>query len=97
MHRYRVDTGYEEFKVGVEYDGEQHWNDPGQHARDIDRLADLASSGWRIVRVSAEILRSRPQVVITRTCQALHAAGADWPGGTSRLRGIITQISRDSV
>ena len=24
----RIDMGYEEFKVGIEYDGEQHWTDP---------------------------------------------------------------------
>ncbi|MCF6388286.1 DUF559 domain-containing protein [Mycobacterium sp. MBM] len=79
VHRYRLDMGYDEFKVGVEYDGEQHWTDAAQHARDIDRLADLSALGWRIVRVSAEILRCRPQVVIARTCQALRAAGAEWP------------------
>ena len=89
VHRYRVDMGYEEFKVGVEYDGEQHWKDPAQHARDIDRLADLAALGWRIIRVSAEILRYRPQVVLARTCQALRAAGAEWP--------VIAQILDDCV
>ena len=89
VHPYRLDMGYEEFKVGVEYDGEQHWKDPAQHARDIDRLADLAALGWRIIRVSAEILRYRPQVVIVRTCEALRAAGAEWP--------LITQILRNPV
>lgn len=89
VHPYRLDMGYDEFKVAVEYDGEQHWKDPAQHARDIDRLADLAALGWRIIRVSAEILRYRPQVVIVRTCEALRAAGADWP--------LITQILRDPV
>jgi very-short-patch-repair endonuclease len=89
VHPYRLDMGYDEFKVAVEYDGEQHWKDPAQHARDIDRLADLAALGWRIIRVSAEILRYRPQVVIVRTCEALRAAGADWP--------LITQILRSPV
>lgn len=82
--RYRVDMGYEEWKVGIEYDGEQHWQDPRQHARDIDRLADLAAEGWRIVRVSAEILRCRPRVLLQRTCEALCATGAEWP--------VITRI-----
>lgn len=79
VHPYRLDMGYDEFKVGVEYDGEQHWQDPHQHARDIDRLADLAALGWQIIRVSAEILRNRPHVIVSRTCEALHAAGAEWP------------------
>lgn len=89
VHPYRLDMGYDEFKVAVEYDGEQHWKDPRQHARDIDRLADLVALGWRIIRVSAEILRDRPQVIVSRTCQALRAAGAEWP--------LITQILRDPV
>ena len=41
----RIDMGYEEFKVGVEYDGVQHWTDPAQRAYDIDRLPNC----WRVV------------------------------------------------
>ncbi|ANE81982.1 hypothetical protein A7U43_24400 [Mycobacterium adipatum] len=89
VHPYRLDMGYDEFKVGVEYDGEQHWTDPVQRAKDIDRLADLAALGWRIIRVSAEILRNRPQVMVSRTCQALRAAGAEWP--------VVTRILGDLV
>ena len=51
---WRLDMGWEEFKVGVEYDGVQHWTDSRQHQRDIDRHAKLLARGWRIVRVSAE-------------------------------------------
>jgi len=77
--RWRIDMGYREFKVGVEYDGEQHWNDPRRRAHDIDRAADLAARGWVIVRVSADILRLRGYVIVERTCEALRAAGAEWP------------------
>lgn len=90
--RYRVDMGYEEFRVGVEYDGEQHWTDPRIRAYDIDRHAELLAHGWVIIRVSAEMLRCRPRVIVLRTCAALRKAGAEWPGGTSRLRGIIARI-----
>jgi hypothetical protein len=71
----RVDMGWEEWKVGVEYDGPQHWDDPGQHARDIDRLADLAAQGWAIIRVSRDLLRYRPHVFLTRVRDAAQAAG----------------------
>lgn len=71
----RIDVGWEEWKVGVEFDGAHHWTDPSQRSRDIDRLAELEASGWRIVRVSAEMLRYRPQVVVARTRSALLAAG----------------------
>jgi Protein of unknown function (DUF559) len=75
----KVDMGYEEFKVGVEYDGEQHWTSPDQYAYDIDRHAELLARGWAIIRVSAEMLRYRPDVIVARVCAALRAAGAEWP------------------
>ena len=93
VYPYRLDMGYEEFKVGVEYDGEQHWKDPRQHAHDIDRLADLAAAGWQIVRVSARILRHRPEVVVERTCRALRDAGAQWPLIARILGGTVPQVA----
>jgi len=73
----RVDMGWKEWKVGVEYDGPQHWTTPEQHARDIDRLADLAAQGWLIIRVSRDLLRYRPHVFLSRVQEAMRAAG--WP------------------
>lgn len=73
----RVDMGWKEFKVGVEYDGPQHWDDPEQHARDIDRLAELAAQGWLIVRVSRDLLRYRSHVFLGRVRDAMQARG--WP------------------
>jgi hypothetical protein len=71
----RVDMGWAEWKVAVEYDGPQHWTDPEQHARDIDRLADLAAQGWLIIRVSRDLLRYRPHVFLARVRDAMRAAG----------------------
>jgi very-short-patch-repair endonuclease len=76
---WRIDMGYDEFKVGIEYDGVQHWTDPRQRQRDIDRHAELLARGWVIVRVSADMLRYRRDVIIVRTCSALRNAGAEWP------------------
>jgi hypothetical protein len=53
----RIEMGWEEWKVGVEYDGTQHWTDPAQRTRDIDRYAKLTADGWLIVRVSSELLK----------------------------------------
>lgn len=75
-HVGRIDMGWDTWKVGVEYDGAQHWTDPRQRARDIDRQAELEAQGWQIVRVSADMLRNRPTTIVTRTRQALRAAGA---------------------
>lgn len=73
----RVDMGWEEWKVAVEYDGPQHWTDPSQHAKDVDRLHELAAQGWLIIRVSRDLLRYRPHVVLARVRDAMRAAG--WP------------------
>jgi very-short-patch-repair endonuclease len=87
----RVDMGWAEWKVGVEYDGPQHWDDPEQHARDIDRLADLAAQGWMIIRVSRDLLRYRPHVFLARVRDAMRAAG--WPHwGEIRLDARISWL-----
>jgi hypothetical protein len=71
----RIDMGWEQWLVGVEYDGPQHWTDPRVRANDIERTANLESRGWRLVRVSADLLRHRPDVVVDRARRALLAAG----------------------
>jgi very-short-patch-repair endonuclease len=72
--RIRVDMGWREWKVAVEYDGIQHWADPRQRAWDIERIDLLEAAGWVVVRVSAAMLR-RPEVVIERVRTKLRAAG----------------------
>jgi very-short-patch-repair endonuclease len=85
----RLDMGYRELKVAIEFDGAQHWTDPAQRTADIDRYAELAALGWRIIRVSSDLLRYRPDVVVVRVCVALREAGAEWP--------VIARILRDCV
>lgn len=72
--RIRVDMGWTQWKVAVEYDGIQHWTDRRQRSWDIDGIALLEASGWSVVRVSAELM-SRPQVIIDRVLAKLRAAG----------------------
>ncbi|WIM87263.1 DUF559 domain-containing protein [Candidatus Mycobacterium wuenschmannii] len=72
--RIRVDMGWREWRVAVEYDGIQHWSDRYQRSWDIDRIAMLEDLGWVVVRVSAEML-SRPNVIIERVRCKLRAAG----------------------
>jgi very-short-patch-repair endonuclease len=74
----RLDMGWEDYRVGVEYDGAQHWTEPAQFTHDIDRHARLTALGWRVIRVSAQHLRHRREVVIQRTRAALQAAGCPW-------------------
>jgi hypothetical protein len=71
----RIDMGYPEWKVGVEYDGEQHFTNPNDYADDIERLEFLAAKGWSIVRVSARQLRYDREQVVYRVRCALNRAG----------------------
>lgn len=71
----RIDMGWEAWLVGVEYDGPQHWTDPRIRANDIERTAELERRGWRLIRVGADLLRHRPDVVVERARSALAARG----------------------
>lgn len=85
----RIDMGWERWKVGVEFDGAQHWTDPIQRTRDINRLAELEECGWRIIRVSSQLLSHAPRVVVERVAAALTAAGCslEWPLAARELAG----------
>jgi very-short-patch-repair endonuclease len=74
----RIDMGWTEWQVGVQYDGPQHWTDPERHARDIDQQAELQALGWMIIRVSRNLLLYRPRVFLARVRDAMRNAG--WPG-----------------
>jgi hypothetical protein len=73
----RIDMGWPDFKVGVEYDGPQHWAGPAEHARDIERQNDLEAQGWTIIRLSRDILRYRPSAFLIRVRNAMREGG--WP------------------
>lgn len=72
--RIRVDMGWREWKVAVEYDGVHHWADAAQRAWDIERIALLEAEGWAVVRVSAAML-VRPELVVERVRCKLRAGG----------------------
>jgi hypothetical protein len=75
-----LDMGWEQFKVAVEYDGDQHRTSRRQYVRDLRRLKALEECGWIVVRVIAE---DRPEDVLRRVHEALRgrgyrAVGASW-------------------
>lgn len=65
--RYRLDMGWEEPKLAVEYDGDHHRKDPLQFAHDIIRSEDLDELGWTRVRVAK---RHRTADVLARLSRA---------------------------
>lgn len=71
----RIDMGWPEYKVGAEYDGQQHWTNPDIHAGDIERLEFLAAQGWLIVRVSARQMRYQRSEIVRRVRDALASRG----------------------
>jgi len=76
-HAYiRLDMGWRKWKVAIEYDGKHHWTSSRQRSRDIDRLVELEALGWRVIRVSAELLARRPHVVVARARHALREASS---------------------
>jgi very-short-patch-repair endonuclease len=64
----RLDMGWAELKVAVEYDGGHHYTDRRQYLKDIRRLEKLQELGWIVVRVVAE---DRWQEVIRRVRNAV--------------------------
>jgi hypothetical protein len=67
-----LDMGWEDYLVGVEYDGDQHRTDRRQFVKDINQLAKFQDLGWIVVRVVAE---HRPDDVVSRVHQALNRRG----------------------
>jgi hypothetical protein len=63
-----LDMGWEDVKVAVEYDGEQHRSDRRQYTWDIRRLEMLERIGWIVIRVVAG---DRPAEVVGRVRTAL--------------------------
>ncbi len=63
-----LDLGWEDYLVGVEYDGDQHRTDRRQYVKDIRRIEMLERMGWIVVRVVAE---DRPAAIVRRVRAAL--------------------------
>lgn len=68
----RVDLGWREAKVALEYDGAWHAN-PGRLGPDRKRLNDLVAAGWTVIHVTAADLRDL-SAILTQVRQALRAA-----------------------
>ena len=62
----RLDMAHDEVKVGIEYDGPQHWTDPAVRQRDIDKQFVLNELGWIVIRVSRDLLRYRRPTYVAR-------------------------------
>jgi len=66
-----VDLAYEDLKIAVEYEGDQHRTDPEQWAKDISRYEALAAMGWIVIRVTRAQAYGAPHAVAARVRAAL--------------------------
>jgi len=59
-----VDLAYPDLRVGVEYEGDHHRTNAAQWQRDVERYERLAAAGWRMVRVTRDMLILRPDLLV---------------------------------
>jgi very-short-patch-repair endonuclease len=59
-----IDMGWEETKIGLEYDGEDFHNGDGRLARDRKRHNQLTRAGWTIVHATASDIWRHPDPLI---------------------------------
>ncbi|CAN5825856.1 hypothetical protein BH10ACT9_BH10ACT9_44210 [soil metagenome] len=62
----RLDMGWPELKLAIEYDGDQHRTDRKQYVRDMRRLGGLTRLGWVVIRV----IKEDSEVLIVRRVRA---------------------------
>lgn len=74
----RFDLVYPEWKVIVEYDGDQHRTDDRQYDRDMVRLERATLATWAVMRVRKFQLFGEPRGTARRIEAALRRGG--WPG-----------------
>jgi hypothetical protein len=71
----RIDMGWPEYLVGVDFEGAQHWTDPGQRTGDVVRYTRLSEMGWIDVRLTSGILHTRRQWFLDQVGAALESRG----------------------
>jgi len=67
-----LDMGWEDYMVGVEYDGDQHRTDRPQYAKDVRVKRKLAEFGWLMTFVIKE---DRPDEIVASVRDALVSRG----------------------
>jgi AbiEi antitoxin C-terminal domain/Protein of unknown function (DUF559) len=66
----RVDLGWSDLKIAIEYDGDHHWTDRRQLTYDIRRTETLRELGWIVIRVTAD---DTPATILHRVDTAMRA------------------------
>lgn len=90
----RLDLGWENYKVALEYDGEQHQSDRDQYLKDRRVMPALRRLNWHVVGIVKE---DDPVAKLQALNEAMRARG--WRGhiqipGYAYLRRHCTEIAR---
>lgn len=72
----RVDLGFPEARVAVEYDGREPHLQSGAFVRERRRQNALLAAGWLVLRYTAEGLRGRSHAVVREVSAAVHQRAA---------------------
>ncbi|CAN5417759.1 DUF559 domain-containing protein [soil metagenome] len=77
----RIDMGWRQWQVGVDFEGAQHWTKPEQFTKDVERYARLPELGWIDIRVTSGMLHNTRQAFFRRVGDALITRGCPrtWP------------------
>jgi very-short-patch-repair endonuclease len=71
----RADLVFSEFRVIVEYDGDQHRSDKRQYRKDVRRWQDFMREGWDVLRFHDDALSASPGATQLEIADALARAG----------------------
>ncbi|MGW0809545.1 DUF559 domain-containing protein [Nonomuraea sp. NPDC002799] len=70
-----LDLGWEEFKVAVEYDGQEHHTSPTDRQHDTDRREELRRRGWRVIAVRRDVIPGQIADLLHHAASALIERG----------------------
>ncbi|MGH3678133.1 MAG: hypothetical protein ACRDU5_20840 [Mycobacterium sp.] len=71
----RIDMGWSEYLVGVDFEGAHHWTNPKQWAWDAERYSLLPELGWIDVRATSGMVHNSPRTFLDRVGRALISRG----------------------
>ena len=72
------EMAYPGHRVAIEYEGDHHRTSREQWNRDIAKYQAYAEAGWRVVRLTAELVDRHPHEAVRQVAAALRASG--WEG-----------------
>jgi hypothetical protein len=70
----RVDAAYPAARLVVEFDGRRHWQVLLEAEADRKRDAELVAAGWRVLRITWNMLTNDPAGVVRLVTAALAAS-----------------------